>query len=820
MFHSVFTPSSMSLDELSQTLVQRGRLVERLISILGTSKPGASTHNILLIGPRGIGKTHLVSLVYKRLRANESFSRNNCIAYLKEDEWGVTSYEDFLVRVAESLLEEVGGGNITPLLNAKYGKGTRPSEANILSIIFDQIGSRNLLIIVENLDQVFGLIHEDGQQKLRSLLQNYPRFNFLGTTPSLFSGIARQSSPFYGFFQLTHLKPLSVDDAVSLMHKLSIVSGDRRTADFIATPVGRARIKAVQHLAGGNHRIFVLFYDFLSQSGSDNVIGPLMRTIDALTPYYQSQMAKLSPQQQKIVAFLCQQRVPVNVKTLAESCFMTQQTAASQLKQILRSRYVRVTRSGRESYYELAEPLLRICVEVKTHREGPLKLLVEFLRFWFSREELEEHLSTVAEACLERTYFSAALQEYEASDGHEHLSPEIESLCRSIDDKHKSWQEIDNDSLELAELSKRAEDWGHYVRGMTRLKRAPEAAEYLSHKLLMGKPTHRILDALGTALQSSNDYVKALEYFRQASILSPDSGYTYLDIADCLLSTDQFDEAAAMADLAVKKNKKLSTRANILRARVLLEKEKPLDALALLSRFRAQEPDNVEVMNWTAAALSANHKPAEAIDLLKKAEKLEPGAVYLKLNLARELSGTGKHKAALEKLDKVDELTGNTDKRVQQIRSSVLFASEQYGEAEKITPAEILSHSIYHRLLDVYNADITPDQLKNILLKLSSAVKTKRWEECFVGSLTEFLRHAKDWGEEDAIKLRRWLDVSRELFAARPEYELYLRMFEVLISVKFENHYKALLSLSLEERRLLVTEAEEQKLLGSKELGM
>lgn len=810
----------MSLDELSQTLVQRERLVARLISIFGTSEPGSSTHNVLLIGPRGIGKTHLISLVYKHLRIKESFLRNNCIAYLKEDEWGITSYEDFLLRVANSLLKEYEGGNINQLLNEKYGKGTRPSETNILGIIFDQIGTRNLLIIVENLDQVFGQIHEEGQQKLRSLLQNHPRFNFLCTTPSLFSGIARQSSPFYGFFQLTHLKPLSVGDAVALMHKLSIVSGDNRTADFIATPVGRARIKAVQHLAGGNHRIFVLFYDFLSQSGSDNVIGPLLRTIDALTPYYQSQMAKLSPQQQKIVAFLCHQRVPVNVKTLAENCFMTQQTAASQLKQILQSRYVRVTRSGRESYYELAEPLLRICVEVKTHREEPLRLLVEFLRFWFSREELEEHLSTVAEACLAHTYFSAALREYETSDGHEHLDPEIALLCCSIDDKHKSWTEIDSNCLELAELSKRAEDWGHYVRAMTRLNRAPEATEYLRHKLLAGKPTHRILDALGTALQSSGNHAEALEYFRKASVLSPDIGYTYLDIADCLLVTDQLDEAATMADLAAKKNKRLRTRAGILNARVLLEKELPLEALALLSKYRAQEPNNLEIMNWEAAALSADHKLAEAIDLLKKAEKLDSEAVYIKLNLARELSRAGKHGDALARLDDVDKLTGNRDERAKRIRSSVFLANEQYEEAEKITSSEVLSHNIFHKLLDLYNADTTSNQLRSMLLKLSSAVKTKHWEECFIGSLIEFLRHAKDWDEEDATKLRRWLDVSQELFSAQPEYDLYLRMFEVLISFKFDNQHKALLSLSLEERRLLVTEAEEQQLLESKEFVM
>src|SRR5581483_8038358 len=124
---------------------------------------------------------------------------------------------------------------------------------------------------------------------------------------------------------------------------------DRKTAGFVLTPAGRARILAVQHLANGNPRIFVLFYEFLSQNGGLGIIGPLLKTIDALTPYYQSQMSKLSPQQQKIINFLCRMRTPVNVKRIASSCQVTQQTAASQLRQLFNCKYVRASKSGRES---------------------------------------------------------------------------------------------------------------------------------------------------------------------------------------------------------------------------------------------------------------------------------------------------------------------------------------------------------------------------------------------------------------------------------------------------------------------------------------
>src|SRR5262249_49457291 len=136
---------------------------------------------------------------------------------------------------------------------------------------------------------------------------------------------------------------------------------------FLESPAGRARVRAVHHLSGGNHRVLVIFYEFLGEERPEELAIPVLKTIDALTPYYQSQMERISPQQRKIVEFLSEHRSPATVKTIASGCLTSHQTAASQLKQLLEAEYVRVTRLGRESYYELSEPLLRICVEVKSH---------------------------------------------------------------------------------------------------------------------------------------------------------------------------------------------------------------------------------------------------------------------------------------------------------------------------------------------------------------------------------------------------------------------------------------------------------------------
>ena len=54
------------------------------------------------------------------------------------------------------------------------------------------------------------------------------------------------------------------------------------------------------------------------------------------------------------------------------------------LKKLREMGYVRADQAGRESYYELREPLMRISREVKKLRGEPTRLFVEFLRVWYS----------------------------------------------------------------------------------------------------------------------------------------------------------------------------------------------------------------------------------------------------------------------------------------------------------------------------------------------------------------------------------------------------------------------------------------------------
>src|SRR2546429_429761 len=95
-FLSRFTPGAMSVEALESLFVQRQALLQRLLALITESCLTGNKHHALLIGPRGIGKSHLVSLLYYRLQSLpiDQESGRLMVGWLREEEWGIASFLD------------------------------------------------------------------------------------------------------------------------------------------------------------------------------------------------------------------------------------------------------------------------------------------------------------------------------------------------------------------------------------------------------------------------------------------------------------------------------------------------------------------------------------------------------------------------------------------------------------------------------------------------------------------------------------------------------------------------------------------------------
>jgi hypothetical protein len=329
-----FTPSLTAPEDLEEIFVQRGPLAERLMAQLQDSLTTANKHHTLLVGPRGIGKTHLISLVYNRLVKREDLRPQCVIAWLREEEWGIMSFLDLLLRILRSLSENREAEIPVERMDALHKLPPKEAETGAVELLDEIIGRKSLVLLVENLDDIFKSLAQREQGAFRAFIQDRASVTILATTPGLFEGVSRKNSPFFGFFHIYHLDELKLEDAVQLLYKIARRRGQNELAAFILTPTGRARIRAIHHLAQGNPRVYVILSEFLTRNSLDDLIDPVLRMLDDLTPYYQSRLAALSPQQRKIVDFLASNRSPTTVKDIAQKSFISPQTASGQLKKL------------------------------------------------------------------------------------------------------------------------------------------------------------------------------------------------------------------------------------------------------------------------------------------------------------------------------------------------------------------------------------------------------------------------------------------------------------------------------------------------------
>lgn len=390
---SRFSPGNCDPAFLESITVGREELLPRLEKAVAASARSGAGHHCLIVGPRGAGKTHLIALLRDRVHRNQALRKRVVIAYLKEEERGVAHFLDWLVRILQSFVrhEEAGpelAAEIDQLMDMEHEAARDAAER----ILVRFVGKRRLLLLVENLGEIFSSkkgMGREGQQRFRDLVQQHPFWTIVATTQALFDDVQTRDAPFYGFFKIQHLQPFEFEQAALLLDKLAEADKRPKLRKFLQTSAARGRIRAVHDLTGGSPRLLVIFYQFIDADSVDDLSRSFLDMVDSLTSYYQERMHMLSAGQQKIVELLCNQRSPATVKQIARHCFITPQSASSELKRLADARYVTAHKVGRESYYELSEPLFRICFEVKENRGHPVRLFVDFLGSFYTLDELE-----------------------------------------------------------------------------------------------------------------------------------------------------------------------------------------------------------------------------------------------------------------------------------------------------------------------------------------------------------------------------------------------------------------------------------------------
>ena len=652
---SRYSPGNMDRESLEALFVGREDVMDDVLSRVTASMRSPEKHYILLVGPRGSGKTHFLALAHHRLmdQVDAAGARDRvAVALLNEEEWGVASFLHLVVRILRALSGQA------PDLDAeiaavydRFAKDPADAESFAVARLREHTRGKTLLLLCENLVDLFHGLGEEGQKRWRALIQEDGNWAIVASTPSLFAAVTLQDNPFYGFFTIRALEKIDFDTGLELLARKAVHEGKTELAEFLCTPLGRARARAIHHLAAGNHRAYVVLFDFLDKESLDDLVTPFMHMVDDLTPYYQDRMRQLPPAQRKIVEFLCLEGKPTTIKGISTPCLMSHQTAAKQIGELQTAGFVSRMRSGRNTFCELSEPLMRICVEVKDNNTQHFRLFVEFLRHWFTTRELERRHAAFqhddSAAFLDRVHVEEAVR-CSLVDRHE---PFVDALH---DEAMRCWDSDDYKGLAtiqktLARDSGSADDYSTWV----------------------------------LALVEADDAQSAIAAGRDAAAKCIDDASLQYWLTHAYCMEERFAEALSAIDRAIALGGEEASY-RCLRADVLLGLERFEEAIQDAQAVLEMEPDHWHSFEQMVNAAVAMDRPRDAEAYARELVRLaptKPGAL---------LAASEFHRSQ-DRLDQALALVDNAlaidadDQRARHLRGLVLFDMADYrGASEEL----------------------------------------------------------------------------------------------------------------------------------------
>jgi tetratricopeptide (TPR) repeat protein len=814
LFISRFTPSLMSPADLLSIFVQRTALLRHIEDGLRESITTENKHHYLLVGPRGIGKTHLMSLIFHDLNALASVRDKVLIAWLREEEF-VSSFTDLVVRLLKAIQANQPALVTDERLEFAYTLAVEDAPEYLAELLEEVIREKTLIVLAENLKQIFDGIGEEGQRRFRAFIQQTARVALVASTPSIFASVSLQTSPFYGFFEVERLTELSKTEARELLTRIAERDGDMALASFIQSSEGSAKVDTIYHLAGGNHRVYIILSQFIKGETIDDIVGPFIEMLDDLTPYYQSQIAELSPQQRKLILLLSDRKYAVSVQEIASRCFVSNQTASSQLKDLKEQGFVTSLQVGRFSRYEIREPLMRFCMEMKEARGEPIRVLVEFVQTWYSTKEINKLLELASpSANLSRRYFEHALRAPNkrtlpsASKGEKEIRKLEEELTDLV--KNRKLAEVLEVQKEIASKRGTSDDYDrlgfcyaaldqtqialshfesalkldpnnnqalrHQQMALLKLGRFTESIELARAELLQHNNSEA-WDLVGVNLTSMGKHEEALIAFEKSLGLDPTNTSVITKAAGALIGLKRFEESLDRLSQVLVSDP-LNMQALILKGFVLASVQQKSDALAVFNKATSIDPKEEQAWLGRATVLFTLDRFEEALTSCENAMELNKELiaphfwrVMALLGLARWTEYRKEIKALLRRCQKYPR------DAVTDFGPLCRLMIERFSDQPEVWNKEL------RELDSLFTKYATPSQLASAIANTVPIV--------VANEISDQTAHS-------------WVKLTEEIFSKRREFSIALRLLRTAFRFRESGDRDVAIDLAIEERKMFL----------------
>lgn len=400
---SKYNPHLWSADQLRAIFVARQQELADLTQSMHKVPLNTVCQHVLLVGARGMGKSTLMQRLALAVEDDVQLRKDWLPLRFPEEQYTVNTLGQFWLNVLGSMADalERQGSDTTQLDAAAERIAQLPAKeqaAACLQAINDSADERGqrLLMLVDNTDLLLHNIGKKTHWALRDELQSNQRLLWVGGSYQSLEANSSYHDAFLDFFQVIELKPLRIAEMEQALLALAHTFGGEPAAAAMQAQLNAhpERLPTLRQLSGGNPRTTVMLYELFSSSQTGNVRNDLEALLDNMTPLYKARLDTLADLPRKLMAHILEHWAPISLGNLAHISQVGKSSISPQLQRleleglIQKTKLQGTTRSG----YQASERFFNIWYLMRLsprRQRNKLSWLVEFMRLWFSPDELQ-----------------------------------------------------------------------------------------------------------------------------------------------------------------------------------------------------------------------------------------------------------------------------------------------------------------------------------------------------------------------------------------------------------------------------------------------
>ena len=385
-----FNPGTLQSDEEIKTqFVVRNHELGIVLDVLRGNIHASSCQHVLVVAPRGRGKTMLLTRAAAEIRTDDQLSKRLFPVQFMEESQEIFSLADFWLDTLFHLGRESARSNpelarelrdTHAALSMRWHE--RALEEHARAAVLDAADrlDKKLVLMVENLQALSKNVDQDFGWKLRGVLQSEPQIMLLASATSRFKGLDDAEQPFFELFRIVGLEPLGTDECRQLWQ---VASGDK---------VSGRNMRPLEILTGGSPRLLVIVAGFARHSSLRQLMEELVTLIDEHTEYFRGHLEVFGRTERRVyvaVIDLWQLSKPGEIAARAR---INTRVVSTMLGRLVSRGAVTTEGSGKKRLYRATEPLYSIYFKLRRERNEAaiVENLIRFMFVFYNEEEQVE----------------------------------------------------------------------------------------------------------------------------------------------------------------------------------------------------------------------------------------------------------------------------------------------------------------------------------------------------------------------------------------------------------------------------------------------